>query len=91
MLAEEVLTIQGHDFSYDLFVNYRNQDPDRSWVRDTLLPRLRAEGLKVRIDYESFRAGAPLVLEMARAVEWSRAAKPLWSCPLLTFRAIQRA
>jgi len=43
-----------------------------TWVRETLLPRLRAEGLKVCIDHDCFRLGAPLVLEMARAVEQSR-------------------
>jgi len=67
-----VLTILADGFAYDAFISYRHQEPDRAWVRSTLLPRLRAEGLKVCIDYESFRLGAPLVLEMARAVEQSR-------------------
>jgi len=58
--------------TYDVFVSYRHRDPERAWVRDVLLPRLRAERLRVCIDYECFRIGVPLVLEMARAVEQSR-------------------
>ena len=59
-------------FAYDVFLSYRGQEPDKSWVRKTLRPRLEAEGLRVCIDHRDFRLGAPLVLEMARAVEQSR-------------------
>jgi hypothetical protein len=60
------------DNAYDVFISYRQQDPDGAWVRGVLVERLRAAGLRVFIDYESFRPGAPLVLEMARGVEQSR-------------------
>jgi hypothetical protein len=60
------------DVTYDVFVSYRQQDPDGPWVRGVLVQRLRAAGLRVFIDYESFRLGAPLILEMARGVEQSR-------------------
>jgi len=60
------------EFVYDVFLSYRHQEPDKSWVRRTLLPRLEAEGLQACVDYRDFRLGAPLVLEMARAVEQSR-------------------
>ncbi len=59
-------------FACDLFISYSHQEPDRSWVRNRLLPRLEAEGLRACVDYRDFRLGAPLVLEMARAVEQSR-------------------
>ena len=59
-------------FAYDVFLSYRQQEPDKTWVRKTLLPRLEEAGLSVCIDYRDFRLGAPLVLEMARAVEESR-------------------
>ena len=36
------------------------------------MPRLKAEGLKVFIDYIDFRLGAPIVTEMERAVIQSR-------------------
>jgi hypothetical protein len=60
------------DEAYDVFISYRQQDPDGAWVRGVLVERLRAEGLRVFIDHESFKLGAPLVLEMARGVEQSR-------------------
>ncbi|HNB52831.1 MAG TPA: toll/interleukin-1 receptor domain-containing protein [Anaerolineales bacterium] len=57
---------------YDFFVSYRHKDPDKTWVRKTLVPALEAKGLRALIDYRDFRLGAPLVTEMARAVEESR-------------------
>ena len=59
-------------FVYDAFISYRQQEPDRSWVRGVLVPGLEAAGLRICVDYECFRFGAPLVLEMGRAVEQSR-------------------
>ncbi len=56
------------DFIYGVFLSYRQQEPDKSWVRKTLLPRLEAEGLRACVDYRDFRLGAPMVMEMARAV-----------------------
>ncbi len=58
--------------SYDFFISYRHRDPDKSWVRKTLVPALEARGLRALIDYRDFRLGAPLVTEMARAVEECR-------------------
>lgn len=63
---------KGDEFVYDAFISYRQKEPDRSWVRNTLLPRLEAEGLRVCIDYRDFRLGASLVKEMERAVVQSR-------------------
>jgi hypothetical protein len=55
------------DETYDVFISYRQQDPGGAWVRGVLVERLRAAGLRVFIDYESFRLGAPLVLESGSA------------------------
>jgi len=60
------------DSAYDVFLSYRQQEPDRSWVRKILRPALESAGLHVCIDHRDFRLGAPLVLEMGRAVEQSR-------------------
>lgn len=59
-------------FDYDVFVSYRQQEPDKTWVRKMLVPRLKAEGLRVFIDYLDFRLGAPILTEMERAVVQSR-------------------
>lgn len=72
------------DFEYDVFISYRGQEPDKSWVRKSLKPRLEDGGLRVCIDYRDFRLGAPLVLEMARAVERSRYTLAILSPAYLT-------
>jgi len=59
-------------YVYDVFISYRQQKPDKDWVRKTLKPRLEKQGLKVCVDYRDFRLGAPLVKEMERAVIESR-------------------
>lgn len=59
-------------YPYDFFVSYRHREPDKSWVRKTLVPTLEGKGLRGFIDYRDFQLGAPLVTEMARAVEESR-------------------
>ncbi|GHO90789.1 hypothetical protein KSF_008370 [Reticulibacter mediterranei] len=60
------------DFVYDIFISYRQREPDKTWVRKTLLPALEARGLHVCIDYRDFRLGAPLIKEMEQAIEHSR-------------------
>jgi hypothetical protein len=58
--------------SFDVFISYRHAGACGTWVREVLTERLRGAGLAVCLDVDSFRLGAPLVLEMARAVEESR-------------------
>jgi hypothetical protein len=60
------------EFRYDVFLSYRDQDPDKRWVRKTLYPRLKAEGLKVCLDIVDFRLGEAKINEMERAVVESR-------------------
>jgi hypothetical protein len=62
----------GDGFLYDVFVSYRQREPEKSWVRKVLVPRLEAAGIKACIDYRDFRLGAALITEMQRAVELSR-------------------
>ncbi len=68
----EHLPNQIDGFKYDVFLSYRNQEPDKSWVRKTLLPHLEATGLRACIDCRDFRLGAPIIREIERAVEESR-------------------
>jgi hypothetical protein len=78
---------------WDVFVSYRHQDPDGPWVRQVLVERLRAAGLRVLVDVDGFRLGAPLVLEMARGVEESRytlavlSPPPIWTATSPSWRA----
>lgn len=57
---------------YDVFVSYRQRDPDQLWVRESLVPALQARNLRVFVDYRCFRLGAPLLSEMQRGVVESR-------------------
>ena len=58
--------------AFDVFLSYRHGGRSGTWVREVLAPRLRAAGLEVCLDVDSFRLGFPLVPEMAQAVEQSR-------------------
>src|SRR5262249_46906865 len=60
------------EYVYDVFVSYRQQEPDKSWVRKTLVPALEAAKLKVCIDYRDFGLGKFVVKEMEQAVVQSR-------------------
>jgi hypothetical protein len=60
------------EFPYDVFISYRQREPDQSWVRTKLLPALKHEGFRVFIDFECFRLGAPVITEMERGVLQSR-------------------
>lgn len=56
-------------FEFDVFISYSSQD--RAWVRDPLIRRLRAAGLKICIDWE-FEIGASAVISMENAILRSR-------------------
>ena len=60
------------ELPYDVFISYRQQEPEKSWVRETLFPRLTEANLRVLIDFKHFRLGAPLITEMERGVKQSR-------------------
>jgi hypothetical protein len=59
-------------FEYDVFISYRQHEPEKTWVRKSLRPVLESAGLKACIDHRDFRLGSPLVLEIERAVVRSR-------------------
>lgn len=59
-------------YRYDVFISYRQREPDKSWVRKQLFPALRDAGLRVCIDFRDFRLGAQVLTEMERAVVESR-------------------
>lgn len=59
-------------FKYDVFLSYRQSEPDCNWVRCILEPKLKLGGLATCIDIRDFQLGETLLLEMERAVEQSR-------------------
>ena len=56
--------------TYDVFISYSHTDAD--WVWEWLVPRLKAAGLKVCTDRESFAVGVPSLINMENAVAASR-------------------
>jgi tetratricopeptide (TPR) repeat protein len=58
------------DYRYDVFVSYSHAD--RAWVWQWLMPRLKAAGLAVCTDHESFDIGVPVLVNMENAVATSR-------------------
>jgi hypothetical protein len=56
--------------SYDVFISYSHTDAD--WVWNWLVSRLKAEGLAVCTDQESFDPGVPALVNMENAVAASR-------------------
>jgi len=60
----------GGDFTYDVFISYSHSD--KEWVWGELLPRLEGAGLRVCIDDRDFEIGVPSLVNMERAVDYSR-------------------
>jgi hypothetical protein len=57
------------EFAYDVFISYSHTD--REFVTK-LANKLRENGIMVFLDYEEFRVGSPLIIELERAVTSSR-------------------
>src|SRR5689334_4648475 len=55
---------------YDVFISYSHKNA--AWVRDTLVARLKLEGITVCVDDESFDVGIPALVNMENAVALSR-------------------
>jgi hypothetical protein len=58
--------------TYDVFLSYYDHEPDRTWARKVLLPRLEAHGVRACVDHRDFRLGRPRLTESERAVQASR-------------------
>lgn len=57
-------------FEYDVFVSYSHRDTE--WVTGQLVPRLKAAGLRVFIDYEELLPGQHLTSILVRSIKQSR-------------------
>ncbi len=57
-------------YQYDVFISYSHHD--LTWVRDSLVKRLEAAGLRTSIDYDTFEIGSPSVENMVNAISCSR-------------------
>jgi len=64
-------------FSYDLFISYSHAD--KAWVQEWLAPKLKAAGVTLCTDSESFDIGVPALINMERAAAASRHILPVLS------------
>jgi hypothetical protein len=60
----------GSEYQYDAFVSYSSID--KRWVKDMLVPRLEADGLRICIDCRDFAPGPPSIENIERAIRASR-------------------
>lgn len=63
-----VIPRDGAGFRYDAYVSYVDRDPDAGWVWDKLLPRLKAEGLRVAVSGDVGELGVARVVNMERGI-----------------------
>lgn len=58
-----------HSFRYDAYISYVEQEPDETWVWDTLIPRLEEAGLRVAVSGEVETAGVAKVVGIEQAMK----------------------
>ncbi len=63
---------RGPAWTHDLFVSYRHEEPDASWVTKRFVPALCAQEMSVFLDHGDFRLGPPVMPNMELGVEASR-------------------
>src|SRR6266700_2655122 len=59
-------------YLYDAFISYVDQDPDATWVQQTLVPPLRAAGLRIALAGVSEDPGVPVVVGKERGITQSK-------------------
>ncbi len=55
-------------YRYDAYVSYVDQEPDSTWVWDTLVPKLEAAGLRVAVSGDVEQPGVARVVGIERAI-----------------------
>lgn len=59
-------------FRYDAYVSYVDQEPDGTWVWDTLVPRLEEAGLRVAVSGDVEMPGVARVVNIERGIKQSK-------------------
>ncbi|RLT42297.1 MAG: hypothetical protein DWI57_05775 [Chloroflexi bacterium] len=63
------------EFAYDVYISYTDKEPDASWVWETFIPKLKAEGFdpkRIAVAGEVEEPGVTLILEAERALKSSK-------------------
>lgn len=64
--------IDEKDFSYDVYISYVDEDPDSTWVWDTLLPRLEQAGLRIAVSGDVDIPGVARLINMENGITQSK-------------------
>lgn len=59
-------------FRYDAYISYVDKEPDTTWVWDTLLPRLKNQGLKIAVSGDVEQAGVARVVNIERGISQAK-------------------
>ena len=59
-------------FRYDAYVSYVDQEPDVTWVWDTLVPRLEEAGLRLAVSGDVEKPGVARVVNIERGIKQSK-------------------
>jgi hypothetical protein len=59
-------------FLYDAYISYVDQEPDATWVWQTLLPRLKNAGLRVAVSGDVEEPGVARVITIERGVQQAK-------------------
>lgn len=59
-------------FRYDAYVSYVEQEPDETWVWETLLPRLKKVGLRVAVSDDVVQPGVDRVVSIPRGMKQAK-------------------
>jgi hypothetical protein len=59
-------------YRYDAYISYVDKEPDATWVWGTLLPRLRAAGLRVAVSGDSGDPGVPHLVNIERGIQHAK-------------------
>lgn len=64
-----------NEFAYDVYISYTDKEPDATWVWDTFIPKLKAEGFdpkRIAVAGEVREPGVALLLQTERAIKQSK-------------------
>jgi hypothetical protein len=67
-----VIPKDAEGFRFDAYISYVNKEPDATWVRETLLPRLKEANLRIAISGRVGEPGVDRVVNIERGVSQAK-------------------
>jgi hypothetical protein len=64
--------IDEKDFRYDVYISYVDEEPDATWVWDTLLPRLEQAGLRIAVSGDVETPGVARLINIEDGIAQSK-------------------